>query len=77
MVKFKEGDFVVYKPTGEVGRIKRLTPAGDGAFVVYNCNKDWNKYKDYTAANTNFRDLELAEYLNMDVKFDKIEKDEN
>jgi len=41
----------------ENGIVKRLTPDGDGAFVIYNCGGDWDNYLDYTAANTNFRDL--------------------
>lgn len=57
---FKEGDKVYYTaPHGkkENGIIKSLTPNGEGAFVVYNCNNDWKNYQDYTGCSTNFRDL--------------------
>lgn len=41
----------------ENGIIKRETPARKGFFVVYNCNGEWHRINDYTAANTNKRDL--------------------
>lgn len=63
----KQGDKVHYIPyidcmesEMENGIIKRLAPNGQGAFVVYNCNGQWNNIDNYTAANTNFRDLKLG-----------------
>ena len=60
----KAGDKVTYIPFRgcsveqmENGVIKRLTDDEQGAFVVYNCNGEWDKIEDYTAANTNFRNL--------------------
>ena len=31
----------------------------DSVWVVYNCNGEWERYKDYTSAKTNLRDLKL------------------
>ena len=39
----------------ENGRVKSITP--QAVFIVYNCGGDWEHYKEYTAANTNPRDL--------------------
>jgi len=44
----------------ENGLVKRLTSDGQGAFVVYNCNGEWDNIDNYTAANTNFKDLKLG-----------------
>ena len=44
----------------ENGIVKRITPDGNGAFVVYNCGGNWNDFQNYTAANTNLRDLKLG-----------------
>ena len=35
----------------ENGIIKSFAPNGN-PFVVYNCNGEWHRIKDYTAANT-------------------------
>ena len=54
----KEGQYVHYAPSHgkkENGRVKRITDTA--VFVVYNCDGDWDHYDDYTAANTNPRDL--------------------
>jgi hypothetical protein len=59
------GDKVTYVPAHladdparwEHGIVKRETPDGNGYFVVYNCGGDWENFQDYTAANTNKRDL--------------------
>lgn len=32
----------------------------DSIRVVYNCNGEWGKFKDYTSALTNIRDLKLG-----------------
>lgn len=58
--QIKPGDKVHYTPSHgkkENGIVKSLTPDGEGAFVVYNCNKDWDNYQNYTGCSTNFRDL--------------------
>ena len=60
----KAGDKVTYVPDHYVdhpdkwehGIVKR--ESGTGYFVVYNCAGNWDRYKDYTAANTNKRDLQ-------------------
>lgn len=31
----------------------------DAVWVVYNCAGEWKRYKDYTSAKTNLRDLRL------------------
>jgi hypothetical protein len=45
----------------ENGIIKSITDAA--VFVVYNCGGNWDRYWDYTAANTNPRDL-ATEWVN-------------
>ena len=60
-----QGDKVTYVPDHlanqpekwEHGIVKRETSNGKGYFVVYNCGSNWKNYEDYTAANTNKRDL--------------------
>lgn len=52
------GQKVHYAPehaAKENGIVKSITE--HGIFVVYNCGGDWANYRDYTAANTNLRDL--------------------
>jgi hypothetical protein len=54
------GDFVTYVPTygeKERGRVKSLNASGTGAFVVYHCNNEWDRYQHYTAALTDITDL--------------------
>lgn len=54
----KVGQNVHYAPghgKKENGRVKSITD--HAVFVVYNCGGNWDHYKDYTAANTNPRDL--------------------
>ena len=60
----KAGDKVHYIPFEgcepsqyENGIIKRETSNKEGFFVVYNCAGNWERIEDYTAANTNKRDL--------------------
>jgi hypothetical protein len=53
------GQHVHYAPSHgpkENGIVKSITE--HGVFVVYNCGGNWDRYTDYTAANTNPRDLE-------------------
>src|ERR1044072_345831 len=55
---FQEGDFVHYKVPHKVienGRIKSI--GHHSAFVVNNCNDDWNRYKDYTGQATKLSEL--------------------
>lgn len=59
----KKGDNVHYMPDHyksqgkfENGVVKSIAPNG-GVFVVYNCNGEWDNFENYTAANTNPRDL--------------------
>lgn len=62
--KLKPGDKVHYTANPqrgiENGIFKDYASHMQGAFVVYNCQGDWDNYKNYTAANTNFSDLELG-----------------
>lgn len=56
--KLSPGDFVHYIPlvgSMENGRIKSIH--GDTAFVVYNCNDEWNRYQEYTGCGTNISEL--------------------
>lgn len=60
----KAGDKVHYIPFKdcdpsqyENGIIKREMENGIGFFVVYSCDGNWDRIDDYTAANTNKRDL--------------------
>lgn len=62
MSDYKVGDKVHYQPEHygnrfENGIVKEVRPGDDGCFVVYNCAGRWDKYFDYTAAKTNYRDL--------------------
>lgn len=41
----------------ENGIIKSLTEDGKAAFVVYNCNDDWENYENYTGVRTDLNDL--------------------
>ena len=38
------------------GIVKSISD-NEHVFVVYNCNNDWDNYKDYTAARTRIIDL--------------------
>ncbi len=41
----------------ENGIIKRETSNGEGFFVIYNCNGEWDRMNEYTSANTRKSDL--------------------
>lgn len=72
--KLKPGDKVHYKPAHfgddewENGIVKEVREAFPNSlksrtivvFVVYNCNKDWDNYQNYTAAATHSNDLFLG-----------------
>lgn len=60
----KVGDKVCYQPSHyaenkwENGIVKEIPEfTYESVRVVYNCNNDWENYKDYTGALTNLRDL--------------------
>jgi hypothetical protein len=72
----KTGDFVVYTPNEQVGRVKRVTADGFHAFVVFHCNKEWHDYKDYTAARCEIRQLAKLVEWNIEVISAKIIKPE-
>jgi len=50
-----------YKENGEFenGVVKSIAPNG-GVFVVYNCNGEWHRFEDFTAANTRPEDLYMG-----------------
>lgn len=51
---YKEGEF-------ENGLIKEIPEhTTEAVRVVYNCNGDWNNYKNYTSALTRIKDLKLG-----------------
>lgn len=56
------GRFVIFNDSHkkEKGRIKRFDNKAQVAWVVYNCNNDWDNYQSYTAAATHYKHLELA-----------------
>lgn len=61
--KLKVGDLVTYTPGGipelshlaERGKVKEVLE--DSAFVVYNCNNEWDKWQDYTGVLTSLNAL--------------------
>ena len=61
------GDKVHYQPDHfgsdewENGIIKEIRDdVDDAVWVVYHCAGDWYKYRDYTGAKTNLRDLKIG-----------------
>jgi len=58
--KSDEGRYVIYQNDGggreELGRIKTVQ-SDEYAFIVYNCNKEWRNYKNYTAARTHITNV--------------------
>lgn len=63
-MELKPGDKVHYCPTHyqengrfENGIVKSIHPSKEAAFVVYNCNGEWHRIHDYTAACTMNEDL--------------------
>ena len=74
ILKLKVGDKVHYQPEHykdgefENGLIKEIPEFAfdkdhmyfNNIRVVYNCNGEWHRYKDYTSALTNIRDLKLG-----------------
>ena len=65
--QLKVGASVHYQPEHygndrwENGIIKEIRyNVKDAVWVVYNCNGEWHRYKDYTSAKTNLYDLKLG-----------------
>lgn len=68
----KIGDKVCYQPHHykrhdkyENGVVSRIQVGGinskvDGVWVVYNCDDDWDNFKNYTGTLTNLEDLKLG-----------------
>jgi hypothetical protein len=46
--------------TKENGIVKSLNDSKTAAFVVYQCNGEWDKYFNYTGQHTNINDLEFG-----------------
>ena len=54
-------DHYIEEDKWENGVVKSIPEwTTDSAFVVYNCAGEWDNFKNYTAANTNIRDLKLG-----------------
>ena len=67
IAKLKIGDKVYYQPKHfsedeyENGLVKEIPDHTVLAVrVVYNCNRNWKDFKDYTSALTNIEDLYLG-----------------
>lgn len=65
--KLKIGDKVFYKPDHypydkwENGMVKEIPDHTTQCVrVVYNCGGEWDKFRNYTSALTNLRDLSLG-----------------
>lgn len=79
------GKFIVYIPDGgdrcEIGKIKSISDETH-AFIVYNCNGEWERYTDYTAARTRIENVEFINddkikiILSMDIYFRKPKCDQ-
>jgi hypothetical protein len=55
---FKPGMKVTYKPKEEKGILKSfLDGPSEAAYVIYNCNNDWENCEDYTISSTVLTDL--------------------
>jgi hypothetical protein len=50
--EIKVGDFVTYIPTGAKGRVKAISEEKEKLFVVFDCNRDWDNYENYTGQST-------------------------
>ncbi len=67
IAKLRIGDKVHYQPGHyeesywENGIVKEIRENNlEGVWVVYNCNGEWRRYKDYTSALTMLIDLKLG-----------------
>ena len=55
--------------TPQFGIVKSLNDLmSDHAFVVYNCNGEWEHYADYTAVNTKIKDLMPADVVILKIQ---------
>jgi len=65
----KEGTKVAYITHNKIERgiVKSACLDRAYVFVVYNCNNDWENYKNYTAVRTRISDLTIGwdPYLNI------------
>lgn len=52
------GDYVIYRPTGQRGRVKRIGKTG--VWVVFFCQEEWDRYQNFTAQSCHPDDLEAA-----------------
>lgn len=66
-IQLQVGDKVHYQPEHygdarwENGMVKEIRLGRtDGVWVVYNCNNEWDRYRDYTGALTNLSDLKMG-----------------
>ena len=67
ITKIKVGDKVHYQPSHysenkfENGLVKEIpTFRKDAIRVVYNCDGNWHRFKEYTSAMTRIEDLKLG-----------------
>lgn len=64
MIKMPEvGQHVCYCPGHSIenGIVKEVREdVEDACWVVYNCGGEWDRYREYTSAKTNLRDLQLG-----------------
>ena len=62
MRKFNDSDigkYLIYEPTGEVGRLKSFENNRSIAWVVYKCGDDWENYQNYAGQATDYIALQL------------------
>ena len=67
ILKLKVGNKVHYQPEHyeenkwENGMVKEIPDhTNDSVRIVYECGGNWSKFKEYTSALTNIRDLNLG-----------------
>jgi hypothetical protein len=66
MQDLKIGDKVRFVGVGDMGKINNEKGIVEGligstrVYVVYNCNKDWENYSDYSSQITSLEDLRLG-----------------
>jgi len=65
ITQLRIGDGVYYQPEHygdmkwENGLVKEIRNP-DGVWVVYNCDGNWQRYREYTGTKTNLRDLKIG-----------------
>lgn len=63
MIFINKGDKVYYSPNHgakENGIVKKISEDGKTIFVVYKCNKEWDRYEDFTGQATDIKDLKIG-----------------